>query len=375
MLALLLLAQSYPAGTILDEAKVAPYRIAPVTEGVASAGDWRPRRAQLLDAFAARMYGRTPAGRLAATRVVTTKVDENALAGTAIRRDVELRFAGTAEGPTMRVMIFYPKSRQPVPVFAGLSFSGNEGVLSGKEASRWPFAKIVARGYAVATAHYGDLAPDNPNDYTKGILSLFGARGDNDWAAIGAWAWGMSRMLDYLETDPRIDARRVIVHGHSRLGKAALWAGAQDERFAAVISNDSGAGGAALSKRVFGETVKHLNDRFPHWFAPAFRGYNDNERELPFDQHQLLALVAPRPLYVCSAAEDLWADPQGEFLATLAASPAWGISGVEGLSAKKMPAIHEPALSRVGYHIRAGKHDVTDYDWEQWMNWADRWVR
>lgn len=355
-----------------DESKVPPYTLPDplVLSGggkVSDARTWaEKRRPELLRLFESQVYGRTPAGG-PRPRVEVTKTDPAALGGRATRKDVLLTFGDGAAARRTELRVYLPNAaRRPVPVFLGLDFQRNDE-------RKWPVEAIVERGYGVAGAFYQDLFPDRADGAANSVLTLFPARqGPEAWNAIGVWAWTLGRMLDYLETDRAVDAKRVALIGHSRLGKAALWAGAQDPRFAIVISNESGCGGAALSKRIFGETVAAITGRFPHWFCANFSRYADREAELPLDQHELLALIAPRPLYVASAVEDKWADPKGEFLSALGADPVYRLLGTDGLPAKEMPAVDTPVHGTIAYHVRSGGHDLGDYDWRQYLAFADR---
>jgi hypothetical protein len=247
----------------------------------------------------------------------------------------------------------------------------------GCQASRWCYDKILDRGYGIATMFYQDIYPDTPDKEELGVVSLFpgfkpGQKAPDQWQALGAWAWGSSRIADYLETQKKVDSKKLLIMGHSRHGKAALWAGAQDKRFKIVISNNSGCGGAAMSKRVFGENIARITNSFPHWFCPAFNRYANNEADLPFDQHELVALIAPRKVYITSAVEDQWADPKGEFLAGYYAGSVYELYGLKGLGTNVQPPVHQPIRNDIGYHVRAGVHDVTDYDWMSYMDFADK---
>ncbi|GAB3903357.1 hypothetical protein GCM10028803_31660 [Larkinella knui] len=232
----------------------------------------------------------------------------------------------------------------------------------------------MSRGYALVTAYREDLASDEASTrFTTGVHVLypeFQKQGDN-FGTIAAWAWGLSRIMDYLQTDPAIDAKRVAVFGWSRLGKAALWAGATDPRFAMVLSHESGAGGAKLFRRGVGETIRRLNTVFPHWYCGNFRKYMDRDTTLPFDQHLVISLIAPRPVYIASAQDDKGSDPAGEFAAAKAADGVYRFLGTNGLPTATMPPLNESVQGQIGYHIRPGGHDVLWYDWSQYLRFAD----
>ena len=397
-----------PPDTNYDESKVPEYDLPdPLVcfdgRRVRDARTWREsRRPEILRAFATSIYGRTPqvATRL---RFETTATEPNALGGLATRKEVRIRLFEAADAPWIDLLLFIPNSApKPVPAFLGLNY-GNQGVHPdpsirpsreahverGEHAKRWPLELLLKRGYAVASFHGGDVELDRhgsgcrytPEGWKKGVRSYVLAQAgrtdlaDDEWGSLGVWAWGLSRAMDYLQTDPAIDGKRVAVFGHSRTGKTALWAGAQDEQFALVVSNNSGQGGASLARRRFGESVAASYSLSGAWYCRNYRQYGNNESALPVDQHMLIALIAPRPVYIASAEQDRWADPRGEFLAALHAEPVYRLFALPGLGVKEMTPVNHPVGETIGYHIRSGDHEITPYDWRQYLDFADRHLR
>jgi len=374
---------------------------------VATADDWRnKRRPELISLFQWYMYGAPPAA--AATAKITFEVERetDVLDGLATMKQVTLYFGppGKEQDGTVHLLLFVPKERQgPVPVVLGLNFQGNHAVFDhkdialtkswmpakfagvkderateasrGSESSRWPIERAIRRGYAVATFYHGDVQSDRPK--WDGAPALYFRAGqiepdDHEWGTIAAWAWGLSRAADYLTQDPAIDGGRMIVVGHSRNGKTALLAGALDERFAIVIPSQAGCGGTSPARGTVGESVKRINTAFPYWFDRAFHKFNEEPQKLPFDQHCLMALVAPRPLLLTNATGDQWANPSGQFEMARLADPVYRLLGVEGCSAQAMPPENELVNSRLGYFIRPGKHDMSVVEWDTWLDFSDK---
>jgi hypothetical protein len=373
---------------------------------VRNAHDWERRRAEILSTAELQMYGVVPDPR--DVRFNILEKDAAAFNGLALRTQVRLLFKGTANGPSADLLLYTPAHVRRAPAILGLNFWGNHTVCAdpgillsqswtesgrngfidlscvvdhratpacrGIDARRWPVEDFLKRGYAFATMYRGDVDPDVADGSVPGVRSAYpelANRGDN-FSAIAAWAWALSRSLDYLETNHHIDAHRAAVFGWSRLGKAAVWAGATDRRFAAVLSNESGAGGAKLFRRGVGEDVHRLNTLFPHWYCKNFRNYNGMDRELPFDQHLILSAIAPRPLYIGSAAEDHLSDPEGEFTSGVLASAVYRFLGSSGLDSATMPKVGEAISGRISYHIRPGTHDVEPYDWQMYLDFLDK---
>lgn len=377
----------------------------------------RVRRAELLRAFAEDVYGETPAGKLPMAVKVTSE-DASALGGLAIRRQITLTVGTAGKTRDLHLLLYLPaKAKGAVPVFVGLNFDGNASTttdpgvdlgevwtpdpketgiplgslknnlhqapaenLRGHDAGKWPFAEIVKAGYGAATMYAGDVEPDYATGIGFGVRPLFFRAGQympelHDWGAIGAWAWGLSRVADYLSNAPGVDGKALILTGHSRMGKAALWAAAQDERFAMVISNESGQGGAGLSHREAGETIWHLNLAFPYWFSGAFHAYNGRTQAYPLDGHLLLSLIAPRPLFVASAEEDSFSDPKGEFASAKAASAVYQLYGKTGLGEGDSFAVGKLMGTDVRYYCRTGKHDMLLEDWQRYIAFADGYFK
>jgi hypothetical protein len=372
------------------------------------------RRPEILDDLAENVYGRTPQTAVPMQAKVTS-VDELALGGIALRKQVTITLGSSPNKRALHLLLYLPSgATKPVPVFVGLNFNGNQTVSTdpgidlnevwvpdpalastpiakelaghirrpatkdsrGTSASEWPIAMILKAGYGLATIYGGDIEPDFAAGIGYGVRPLLFKPGQmipaaDDWGAIGAWAWGMSRAVDYLVTDPGIDGSAIIAIGHSRFGKAALWAAAQDSRFAMVISNESGQGGATLSHRETGEPISHLNIAFPYWFCANYHHFTGRTGQIPVDGHFVLALIAPRPLFVASAQADPFSDPHGEFLSAAAASQVYRLFGEQGVSADAKVELGKPLGKTLRYYVRAGGHDILSEDWQQYIAFAN----
>ncbi|HEX5446685.1 MAG TPA: acetylxylan esterase, partial [Pirellulales bacterium] len=365
---------------------------------------WRDeRRPELKALFEFYMYGAAPpAPRGVQSRIERT--DEAYFGGKATKKEVTISF-GPKGAPEIHLLLIVPNGRKrPAPAFVGLNFHGNHTLVDdptvalpavwmpngtpgaadhratdagrGKEIGVWNLEGSIDRGYAVATFYCGDVDPDKP-DFSDGVHPHYLPAGQtkpgpHSWGTIAAWAWGISRAVDYLVTDEAIDARRIAVVGHSRLGKTALLAAAMDERVALAIPLQAGCGGTAPSRSTVGESVRQINDHFPHWFCDTFKEFNEQVDRLPFDQHSLVALVAPRPVLFANAVEDQWANPAGQFAVLRAAEPVYRLLGVGGLGVERMPEPGRLVGDRLGYFIRPGKHSMTRQDWEVFWDFADQ---
>jgi (4-O-methyl)-D-glucuronate---lignin esterase len=363
------------------------------------------RRAELKALFQHYMYGQMPPAP-ASVAATVEREDKHYFGGKATKKEVTIAF-GPASTPKIHLLLVVPNRRTgPSPAFLGLNFYGNHTALAdptialpdvwmppsgpgvkdnkatdagrGKEEGVWSIEKVIDRGYALATVYCGDIAPDHPG-FADGVFPAYAGAGPkrapDDWGAVAAWAWGLSRTLDYLQTDGDLDKDRISVVGHSRLGKAALLAGAFDERFALTIGHQAGCGGSAPSRGKIGEQVKQINDRFPHWFDDEFKKFNDQVDRLPFDQNGLVALAAPRPLLLTNGTLDTWANPAGQFDVLKGADSVYRLLGVKGLGDESMPPPGTLVGDRLAYHIRPGKHAMLPEDWETFLAFADKHLR
>lgn len=367
---------------------------------VASEKDWfKKRRPELKTLFQHYEYGYFPPPAKIKTRI--DHIDKNCFGGKATLKLVNISFA-QKNAPDIHLMLVVPNNRKnSAPVFLGLNFSGNHALVTnpivplptgwmnakipgvtnnqateagrGKLIDVWAIEQTIDRGYAVATIFCDDLQPDRTNA-TTGVREAFhGAKdSEHDWGTIAAWAWGLQRAVDYLEKDKDIDKKKVAVVGHSRLGKAAILSGAFDERIALVIPLQAGAGGTSPARGKIGESVKRINTSFPHWFCDEFKKFNDEPERLPFDQHCLIALCAPRPVLLSNATEDTWANPEGQFEMLKAADKVYRLVGVEGVASQQIPEVGKLMDSTLGYYIRPGKHSMTKEDWKIFLDFADK---
>ncbi|GEO08107.1 glucuronyl esterase domain-containing protein [Segetibacter aerophilus] len=365
-----------------DEAKVPKYVLPEVLRTtsnieVKNKTTWESvRRPELIKLFEDNIYGQMPK-KYSNIKYTVSNRDANAMNGKAELKQVLIEVFNNNTSVKINLVLFVPNAaKKPVPVFLLINNRGKENTdpTRATKSEFWPAEMLIDSGYAIAAIHVTDLAPDDKEKYVNGVLQLYPDQltADNGMKAIGAWAWGASRVMDYFETDKEIDATKVAVVGHSRGGKASLFAAAEDQRFAMCITNCSGNTGAALARRQFGERINRINASFPHWFNTNYKKYNNNENALPVDQHMLIALVAPRPLYATNASKDLWADPTGTFLSLKNAEKVYALYGKKSNLPATPPGINQPIIqSPLAYHNREGDHNLTAYDWSNFIRFAN----
>ena len=353
------------------------------------------RRPEIVRLFEENQYGRSP-GRPAGMSFDVFDKGTPAFDGKAVRRQVTIYFSADKAGPKMDLLVYVPANASgPVPLLLNLGFSANSSTVNdagvkvgevwGRDKKKVPasqganfgrtnVARLLDAGLGFATVYYGDIDPDFLGGVPYGVRALYLKPGQtapapDEWGSIAAWAWGLSRAMDYLETDKGVDAKRVAIMGVSRLGKTVMWAGARDPRIAMVIASCSGEGGAALSRRNYGETIAHLTEatRYPYQFAGNYAKFANQVDRFPVDGHMLVALIAPRPVLLQTGDKDFWSDPKGEFLAAVAAGPVYRLLGKQGLDTDQMPAAGSPILHTIGYTMHAGGHGTIPSDWDQFL--------
>ena len=357
-----------------DEAKVPPYTLPDplkLSDGrpVRDARTWRSqRRPEILRAYETEIYGRIPA-KAPAVRWQVAETDPAAREGAAIRKRIVGTIGDSPAAPRINLTLFTPATvKRPVPVILLVNFGG-----PGKVPPQDPpvAADIISRGWGYATVIYQDIQPDRINTFDQGVIGVTSPGqlpAPDEWGAISAWAWGVSRILDYFEKDASVNAKQVAVFGHSRLGKTALWASAKDERIAAVYASCSGEMGAALARRDWGETVDDMTQNFPYWFAGNFQKYAGRWNDMPVDAHMLIALSAPRPVFVTGGTADQWADPVGMFKAQVAAGPVYRLLGKKDLGTTELPPLDSPLITGdLGWHYHTGAHSATPEDWKAFL--------
>jgi len=340
------------------------------------------RRPELLQLFRKYEYGNLPdmSDVEIQIRLADSRIDKNTMDSQAIRRTIEITAIRKGIHFSFPAVIFIPdNAKEPVPCFLTVC---NRGIQNADPARHflsdfWPAETIVARGYAAAEILTQDIAPDYDEGFTMGFHKLFPEytgfrRPDDAWGAISAWSWGASKVMDYLEKDPLINSKKVAIVGHSRGGKTALWTVAQDIRFAMAVSSCAGNSGDALARKSKGETIADITGRFPYWFCRNYQQFAHNEEKLPFDQHELIALIAPRFVYTTSKTFDAWAFPEGQFKSLLLASEVWKMYGKQGFVDNTKPKPEHPiSCDSIGYHIKTGIHDMNEYDWDLFLDFAD----